>query len=407
MSIIDDILRSALPIVSEWPTLSLGSKIGEAIKLLLEIGGLWEFFKFCRRRIFQRKTWLEEKNEVLEEDNHNKRQEIDRLKAEIFQKTQRLPETVVAKAEREWRDHNEDSAIRELETWFRANGQFIGDVALHIAKFHISRSIPDPTGHLHEASRMLRLAQAASPQSQEARELWSEFDIVNASLQEQLIRSGETQIAWNKEMSSRLREKGEELLPVIQTLRDVAIFCFNDGHRRLARRSPRARRHTGRGQIVPRHPDVLTTRKLRAQVLSDLGRYGDALAEIDAFSPIQVEVQGARHPAALRTNSLKFGIEIVSQSNVNCEENLRDIINALVAATGHSAKETLRARYRLSRRLFQRRRAKGMREKARLEIIDTIGHFDPLTDQNDSLLRAAHALLALIEGHSTDEVLIV
>ena len=45
-----------------------------------------------------------------------------------------------------------------------------------------------------------------------------------------------------------------------------------------------------------RHPDTLSTRHLRAGVLQDLGRYGEALAEIDAFAPIQAEVNGAAPP---------------------------------------------------------------------------------------------------------------
>ena len=41
---------------------------------------------------------------------------------------------------------------------------------------------------------------------------------------------------------------------------------------------------------------LLNARYLRACVLDGLGRYGEALAEIDAFAPIQAEVLGERHP---------------------------------------------------------------------------------------------------------------
>jgi len=54
-----------------------------------------------------------------------------------------------------------------------------------------------------------------------------------------------------------------------------------------------------------RHPNTLVTRCLRAQVLNGLGRNDDALAEIEAFAPIQVEVLGARHPDALATLYLR------------------------------------------------------------------------------------------------------
>ena len=47
MSFFDDLLQSALPSFHERPTLPLGKKVGEFIKLLLEIGGLWELLDIC------------------------------------------------------------------------------------------------------------------------------------------------------------------------------------------------------------------------------------------------------------------------------------------------------------------------------------------------------------------------
>jgi tetratricopeptide (TPR) repeat protein len=54
-----------------------------------------------------------------------------------------------------------------------------------------------------------------------------------------------------------------------------------------------------------RHPDTLTTRALRALALSNLGRYGEALAEIETFAPIEAEVKGDRHPDTLATRYLR------------------------------------------------------------------------------------------------------
>ena len=81
---------------------------------------------------------------------------------------------------------------------------------------------------------MLQLAHNACPENRDIRGLWSEFDIVNASLQEQFFRDGDTQIAWNKEMSARLLDRGEALLPIIHTFRDVAVFSLDRGRRQLA-----------------------------------------------------------------------------------------------------------------------------------------------------------------------------
>ena len=115
--IIKDILHTALPIVFKWSTLSSGEKIGEAIKVLLEIGGLWEFVKFVDRRLFKRRSQLELRNEVLEEECNARKKTIDDLNRKLAEAIGKLPETALAKAAREWRDRNDDSAIRELEAW--------------------------------------------------------------------------------------------------------------------------------------------------------------------------------------------------------------------------------------------------------------------------------------------------
>jgi hypothetical protein len=52
-------------------------------------------------------------------------------------------------------------------------------------------------------------------------------------------------------------------------------------------------------------PDVLATRCQRASTLQLLGRYDHALAEVDAFAPVQTEVQGERHPSVLLTRKLR------------------------------------------------------------------------------------------------------
>ncbi len=45
-------------------------------------------------------------------------------------------------------------------------------------------------------------------------------------------------------------------------------------------------------------------------MLESLGRYGEALAEIDAMLPIRTEVSGDRHPGTLTTRSLRIGVEL-------------------------------------------------------------------------------------------------
>ena len=360
---------------------------------------VWELLKYLYRWIFRRRSRLEQKLELFEKETREKTEEIRKLtsekrqlSAELEEARGRLPQAAIARADREWRDRNTLAAVRQLETWFEENADSLTAIALHLAKFHISRAVPDPGSHLDRARDLLRLARGASPDSREAQELSSELDTVNAGLQEQLIRNGDVQIAWNSAMMPPLGAQGEAMLPAVNALRGIAEFCFDkglwqltpifadraadlalsgggalrrvwfvvetraafyqilvghaaDGLQRVdhvlaqTQNSLPARdvialgaqliralslRTLGRyGEALAeidafapiqaevrgaRHPDALTTRYLRASVLQSLGRYGEALAEIDAFAPIQAEVRGARHPDALTTRYLRASV---------------------------------------------------------------------------------------------------
>ncbi len=193
-----------------------------------------------------------------------------------------------------------------------------------------------------------------------------------------------------------------------------------------------------------RHPQTLVTRSLRASVLRDLGRYSDALAEIEAYAPVLTEVRGERHPETLGTRRLhadcsanlerwdealgelelimpaaeeiygtgywwavyrssRAGIEIAAKHSIDRSAKLVEIITKLATATSPADTNTLLSRYRLARCYFQR----GEIDKARTEITDTIAHFDPQTAPGHRVLRAAKALLDMIDGRPTAEKLIV
>ena len=102
-----------------------------------------------------------------------------------------------------------------------------------------------------------------------------------------------------------------------------------------------------------RHSFTLTTRHLRAAVLGDLGRHDEALAEIDAFGPIEANVLGERHPNTLGARSLRIGIEIAVRRNIDHAADLRAIIAVLGQATGARSRQSLFARYRLASLLVQ------------------------------------------------------
>src|SRR5262249_21207667 len=152
------------------------------------------------------------------------------------------------------------------------------------------------------------------------------------------------------EMSARLLDRGEALVPIIQTFRDIALFSFNIGRHRLApifaeraanlaesgglplkplwvaaeaeaawyhsteghsaealRRIDRALRQA-RTFLDTTALIILNARYRRAAILNHLGRYDDVIAEIEAFAPIQAEVRGARNPDVLTTRHLRASV---------------------------------------------------------------------------------------------------
>jgi hypothetical protein len=229
-------------IVDAWWAEPLSEHIWELIKVVAFIIAGWELLgRHLYRWIFKRRSRLEERLELVEEEVRDKTKAIDKLQSENKQLSAaledargRLPQAAIARADREWRDRNTVAAFRQLETWFEENAESVTAIALHLAKFHISRAIPDPGNHLDRARDLLRLACGASPDNREVQELSSELDTVNASLQEQLIRDGDIQIAWNSAMAPRLGAQGKAMLPAVNAFREIAQFCFEKGLWRLA-----------------------------------------------------------------------------------------------------------------------------------------------------------------------------
>jgi hypothetical protein len=214
--------------------------IWQLIEVFPFLVAAWEFVKYLYRWIFKRRSRLERRLELLEEEGRGKTEEIrklqsetKRLSTELENARGRLPQAAIARADREWRDRNTILAIRQLEGWFEANAESVTTIALRLAKFHISRAVPDPGDHLDRARNLSRLARGASPENRESQELSSELDTVNAGLQEQLIRDGDVQIAWNSAMAPRLGAQGEAMLPAVNAFGEIARFCRDKGLWRL------------------------------------------------------------------------------------------------------------------------------------------------------------------------------
>jgi tetratricopeptide (TPR) repeat protein len=341
-----------------WWAEPLSEHVWELIKVVVFTIAGWDLLgRHLYRWTFKRRSRLEQRLELAEEEVRDKiktigqlQSENKQLSAELEQARGSLPQAAIARAEREWRDRNTVAAVRQLETWFEVNAESIATIALHLAKFHVSRAIPDPGNHLDRARDLLRLARGASPDNREAQELSSELDTVNAGLQEQLIREGDVQIAWNSAMAPRLGAQGEAMLPAVNALREIAQFCFDKGLWRLApifadraadfalsggsalRRiwfstETRAASYQpmigraaeglqridhilaeARESLPARDVIILEARYARAKLLERLGRYGEALGEIDAFARIQAEVKGAQHRDTLWTRYLRASV---------------------------------------------------------------------------------------------------
>ncbi len=150
-----------------------------------------------------------------------------------------------------------------------------------------------------------------------------------------------------------------------------------------------------------RHPNVLLTLYLRAETLSNLGRYEDALKAIDDFAAVQEAALGARHPTVLMTRYLRLGIDIAAGSVVDHSNELRTLAEALSSQS--RATIVLRARYRLARSLLQ----KGAKLEASHEVQDIIMSFDPATTPSHELLRSCRVLQRQIAGEEVTEPLAV
>lgn len=335
-----------------FPSLTFPQLMDELTEALLKLLGLRELVKYVYRFAFRKKSRLQRKIEILEEELAEKKRELSEanvrsegLEDALIELRRHLPEFAIERADREWRDGNEEKGIRQLDDWLSVNSNLIAQIGLHLAKFHISRAVPNPGEHLTKARRLIQLATAAAPDSIEIAKVWREFDIISAALQEQMIIDEQSQIVWNSGMSERLSATDERLLPIVLTFRDIALYCIRTGKTILAPifadRAASLARQTGsplryiwfsaesdaayihhlakadQGALErldsaiaaaalfmdARHALVLKAKSYRASMLLGLGRYPEAIAEIDELLPIQTAVCGERD---LQTLSLRF-----------------------------------------------------------------------------------------------------
>jgi hypothetical protein len=164
--------------------------------------------------------------------------------------------------------------------------------------------------------------------------LWAEFDQLSGMLQEKAIETEGKVIGWNAQMRPDL---------VATTLRDIAWYAYRHGRVQLAplfadraaviAGAERASRrdlwlrieldgadiHNRAGDSVEALPRIesllreiergsvgdkelpFEAKRVRAQTLSNLGRYEGALKAIDEMAPVEEATLGVRHPNVLAT----------------------------------------------------------------------------------------------------------
>ena len=265
MSVFHDLfgLLSAIPgaadswaAVQAWWAEPLGQRAWEIVKGPVFIVVAWDLLgRHLYRWIFKRRSRLEQKLDLVEEEGREKTKEISQLRSENKQLTTdledakgRLPQAAIApRRSRMARSHIQ---FRRSGSWRdgsrptpRASplSGFVSQNFTSLARFLIPAIIST------ERTTCCDSPAGASPHNREASELSSELDRMNAALQEQLIRDGDARIAWNSAMMPPLGAQGEAILPAVNALRGVAQFCFD---RRLMATNPDLRRSCGRIRIV-------------------------------------------------------------------------------------------------------------------------------------------------------------
>jgi hypothetical protein len=226
----------------QWWNLPFGEWLKRTGELILQFFGGYEFVRLTYGLLFKRRSRLEAEVELLENRARERNVTIGalaaektRLTAELKAARDELPGAAIARAERELGDFNQELAIGHLEKWFVDNADSIVSISKRLAQYHIARAVPDPGDHLRRAHDMLLLARGASPEDKEAQEISGELNAMNAALQDQLIREGEKQIAWNSAMTGGLTQgcstlwNGRDFKQVIDARESSAVAVLAEG----------------------------------------------------------------------------------------------------------------------------------------------------------------------------------
>ena len=304
-----------LAALGEWLT-ALAEQhpwLGPASAIVGLTGALTAFLLWLHNRIVGKarriRREVEEKNEQLSADIAALRGEVKRLKA-------RLPEAAWAVAEHERRDDNEEAAIRALRRHMDGEGARLSEMARQIARFHLGLVAgQDRDRHLIPAERFALLAFQLDPRHSEAGELLKEV---------QGARGGDApfeHVQFTDDVA--IPEDDPDYYGLPQTP-DAVTALLDDAHMAILRGRFRhadaladiAYVSARRWALGDREPLALQARYWRAMALDRLGRHDQALAEIDGTDQrpgiLRLREQspdlGPTHPDTLTTRWLRADI---------------------------------------------------------------------------------------------------
>lgn len=165
-----------------WPVLErlhLAAEVHEVAVWLCAVIGListatFYFFQSKHNRI--RKERLEEEVRRKEEEIVDAKVRFDELEAEYLKLKESLPDTVLAKASREWKDRNYHKANLELMTWLENEGRAVSGILYHRAKFDLSMATGENNiPRCVVANSLAKAAVAVCPEYSVASELEQEI----------------------------------------------------------------------------------------------------------------------------------------------------------------------------------------------------------------------------------------
>mgnify|MGYP001099960151 CR=1 FL=1 len=297
-------------------------------------------YAYMKRRLKRQEIIRENLKQTLKLQD----EEIEDLKREIESLRQYDPHAWLEQAEGERKEGNEEKAVAALRAGILLTTDALHAAYLQLAHHHIAiYPDEDKSLHLQEAERLAHVASLLNPDDQATATLMQEIKEIIVI---ENIHRGRYNIENLYELSATTglygNDLGEEfvvqLLSIAHNHYQAGQYIFFErvthrarsiGLRELGRNSnttcyarfcwATALRHCGYYSAAmaeieelllvqcvkgARHPETLSTRRLHAQILNSLGRYQEALKEIEELLPISERVMGTQHPDTLTRRHL-------------------------------------------------------------------------------------------------------